>query len=318
MPFLKFSQKFANDFSHVIKRLLFAVYLLAHAFKSSVFTFFTSAKKLTMCILKFIICRDMKTKRLQKIKRICLVALMLALTIIFCFVPIQFGTITLALMILPTIIVAQVCDFKTSLLMAVLMGVVNYIAWFTTKAASPVAPIFQNPLVCILPRIMIGVVCYLVRYGLQRAIFFNRPFRKYKDEYVRETNDENAQNDFSVAENCTDRNETAESIAHEYAKAETSSASDIPTKKKGKRTLKDEAVNQIIYALSAALGVVTNTLFVAIFTLIFFNGTYIAQNTVVTVEYVLAWFGVNFLVEIAAFSLITPPIVLALKAAKLA
>ena len=53
---------------------------------------------------------------------------MLALTIIFCFVPIQFGTITLALMILPTIIVAQVCDFKTSLLMAVLMGVVNYIA----------------------------------------------------------------------------------------------------------------------------------------------------------------------------------------------
>ena len=58
----------------------------------------------------------MKTKRLQKIRRICLVALMLALTIIFCFVPIQFGTITLALMILPTIIVAQVCDFKTSLL----------------------------------------------------------------------------------------------------------------------------------------------------------------------------------------------------------
>ena len=69
----------------------------------------------------------MNTKRLQKIRRICLVALMLALTIIFCFVPIQFGTITLALMILPTIIVAQVCDFKTSLLMAVLMGVVNYI-----------------------------------------------------------------------------------------------------------------------------------------------------------------------------------------------
>jgi len=140
----------------------------------------------------------MKTKRLQKIKRICLVALMLALTIIFCFVPIQFGTITLALMILPTIIVAQVCDFKTSLLMAVLMGVVNYIAWFTTKAASPVAPIFQNPLVCILPRIMIGVVCYLVRYGLQRAIFFNRPLRKYKDEYVRETNNETAQNDFPL------------------------------------------------------------------------------------------------------------------------
>lgn len=49
-----------------------------------------------------------------------------------------------------------------------------------------------------------------------------------------------------------------------------------------------------------------------------FNGTSIAQNTVVTVEYVLAWFGVNFAVEVVSFSLLTPPIVLALKAAKLA
>ena len=76
-------------------------------------------------------------------------------------------------------------------------------------------------------------------------------------------------------------------------------------------------LNQLIYALSAGLGVVTNTLFVAIFTLIFFNGTSIAQ-TVVTVEYVLAWFGVNFAVELVSFSLITPPIVLAIKSARLA
>ena len=85
-------------------------------------------------------------------------------------------------------------------------------------------------------------------------------------------------------------------------------------KKKERRKI---LTNQFIYAFSAALGVVTNTLFVAIFTLLFFNGTSIAQNTVVTVEYVLAWFGVNFAVEVVSFSLITPPIVLALKAAKL-
>lgn len=86
----------------------------------------------------------MQNKRLSTIKNITLLALMLALTIIFCFVPVQFGTITLALMILPTIILSQVASFKTSLAMGVIMGVVNYIAWFTTKAASPVAPIFKT------------------------------------------------------------------------------------------------------------------------------------------------------------------------------
>lgn len=86
----------------------------------------------------------MQNKRLSTIKNITLLALMLALTIIFCFVPVQFGTITLALMILPTIILSQVASFKTSLAMGVIMGVVNYIAWFTTKAASPVAR-FSKP-----------------------------------------------------------------------------------------------------------------------------------------------------------------------------
>ena len=265
--------------------------------------------------------RDMKTKRLQKIKRICLVALMLAITIIFCFVPVQIGTITLALMILPTLVVAQVCDFKTTFAVAAFMGIINYIAWFTTKAASPVAPIFQNPLVCILPRILIGVVSYLVRYGLQRAIFFNRPLRKYKDEYVRETSyqeDFDAEkSDIALVGEDVAINQTA---ANSVENTQINEHSDKHSKRSSKksRALKDGAINQAIYTLSAALGVVTNTVFVAIFTLIFFNGTYIAQNTIVTVEYVLAWFSLNFLVEILVFSFLTPPIVLAIKAARLA
>ena len=47
-------------------------------------------------------------------QKIALLALMTALIIIFCFVPITFGTISLALMILPVLIVAQVEDFKTT------------------------------------------------------------------------------------------------------------------------------------------------------------------------------------------------------------
>lgn len=263
----------------------------------------------------------MKTKRLQKIKRICLVALMLAITIIFCFVPVQIGTITIALMILPTLVVAQVCDFKTTFAVAAFMGIINYIAWFTTKAASPVAPIFQNPLVCILPRILIGVVSYLVRYGLQRAIFFNRPLRKYKDEYVRETS---YQEDFDAEKSdiALDGEDVAinQTAANSVENTQIIEHSDKHSKRSSKksRAIKDGAINQAIYTLSAALGVVTNTVFVAIFTLIFFNGTYIAQNTIVTVEYVLAWFSLNFLVEILVFSFLTPPIVLAIKAARLA
>ena len=290
-------------------------------FAKTVRKFFPRAERFDTTFEKEYNHRDMKTKRLQKIKRICLVALMLAITIIFCFVPVQIGTITLALMILPTLVVAQVCDFKTTFAVAAFMGIINYIAWFTTKAASPVAPIFQNPLVCILPRILIGVVSYLVRYGLQRAIFFNRPLRKYKDEYVRETSyqeDFDAEkSDIALVGEDVAINQTA---ANSVENTQINEHSDKHSKRSSKksRALKDGAINQAIYTLSAALGVVTNTVFVAIFTLIFFNGTYIAQNTIVTVEYVLAWFSLNFLVEILVFSFLTPPIVLAIKAARLA
>lgn len=282
----------------------------------------------------------MNSTRLNKIKRIALLALMLALTIIFCFVPIQFGAITLALMILPTIVVAQTCSFSTSIFMALMMGIINYIAWFTTKAASPVAPIFQNPLVCILPRVLIGVVSYLSRVGLEKLFFpASEIARKYKDEYHLEKvlvclddksdissdcvsqnecdlqgvypseNNENATYNFDIATSC----EEAETFNNTATSIHTQNQNKNYSHERAKDTLK----SQIICAISTALGVVTNTLFVALFTLIFFNDTSIGQNTIVTVDYVLAWFGLNFAIEVVSFSLITPPIVLALKASKL-
>lgn len=231
--------------------------------------------------------------RLERIRRITLLALMLALTILFCFVPVQIGAITLALMILPTIILALVSDFKTTLFMGAMMGAVNLIAWYTTKAASPIAPIFQNPIVCIVPRIMVGVCAYLVRVWLEKMIFRGRIKHTFKDEYVREipckNDDENHINHAEIEPNISSKNRKT-----------------------------DTALKQLVYIISTAVGVVANTLFVALFTLLFFNNTSIAQNTIVTVEYVLAWFGLNFAIEVVAFSLLAPPIVLALKSAKLA
>lgn len=255
--------------------------------------------------------KNTKSSRLEKIKRICLVALMLALTTIFCFVPVQFGTITLALMILPTLIVACCCDFKTSAIMGLAMGLINYIAWFTTKAASPVAPVFQNPLVCILPRFLIAVTTYLTRIGLEKSIFKTAFARRHPYEYQRLVGDDekSQNNDISDATMQTDN-----ILQSDFSRTEQTAT---VSKSQKKYNATDAALHQIIYAVSTAVGVITNTLFVAIFTLIFFNNTSIAQNTVVTVDYVLAWFGLNFAIEVVAFSLLVPPIVLALRASKL-
>ena len=191
-------------------------------------------------------------------KKIALLALMTALIIIFCFVPITFGTISLALMILPVLIVAQVEDFTTTTILSFIMGIINYIAWFTTKAASPLAPVFQNFCVCVVSRTLIGVVAWLVRYWLQRLL-----------------------DHFNVEGN------------------------------------KRVAADQAVYFTSAALGTITNTLFVGLFTILFFNNKELSNGTAITIEYILAWFSINFVIEFVAFAIITPPIVFALKKAHL-
>ena len=267
--------------------------------------------------------------KMTRTKTIALLGLMVALTIIFCFVPIQFGPITLALMILPTLIVAQVCGAWTSVCMGIFMGLLNYVAWFTTKAASPIAPIFQNPLVCILPRVLIAVVSYWTRVGLEKLII-QKCMKIVPATQVVEDNEEDlvdtaeegdaivdeiAQKDDETSlldeQNADCENITLEESVEETKETET----EKKTADKSKKT-KEILARQGIHLVSTALGVITNTVFVAIFTLIFFNGTTLG-STIINVEYILAWFGLNFAIEVVAFSLITPPITLAIKSAKL-
>lgn len=260
--------------------------------------------------------------KMGRTKLIALLALMLALTIIFCFVPIQFGPITLALMILPTLILAQVCDFKISLFMGLMMGLINYIAWFTTKAASPIAPIFQNPLVCILPRVLIAVVAYWSRVGLEKLLLEKWLGINLKPEKVLEEDDEEEAQLDEIDQVMT------EEVVEDFAPQEEITATDdviiddeveeneLTDKEKKAKKAKEIAVRQVVHLVSTALGVITNTVFVAIFTLIFFNNTSLG-NTIINVEYILAWFSLNFGIEVVAFSLITPPIATAIRAAKL-
>lgn len=267
--------------------------------------------------------------KMTRTKTIALLGLMVALTIIFCFVPIQFGPITLALMILPTLIVAQVCGAWTSVCMGIFMGLLNYVAWFTTKAASPIAPIFQNPLVCILPRVLIAVVSYWTRVGLETLIIKKcmkitptTDVVEEDEEDVVDTgqenvtcNDEMTKKDDEVQlldeQNADCENITLEEGVEERDEIKAEKKADDKSKK-----AKEILARQGIHLVSTALGVITNTVFVAIFTLIFFNGTTLG-NTIINVEYILAWFGLNFAIEVVSFSLITPPITLAIKSAKL-
>ena len=261
--------------------------------------------------------------KMGRTKLIALLALMLALTIIFCFVPIQFGPITLALMILPTLILAQVCDFKISLFMGLMMGLINYIAWFTTKAASPIAPIFQNPLVCILPRVLIAVVAYWSRVGLEKLLLEKWLGINLKPEKVVVEEDDEEEAQLEEADTVM-----TEDMVEDFAPQEEITATDdvivddeveeteLTDKEKKAKKAKEIAVRQVVHLVSTALGVITNTVFVAIFTLIFFNNTSLG-NTIINVEYILAWFSLNFGIEVVAFSLITPPIATAIRAAKL-
>ena len=259
--------------------------------------------------------------KMTKTKTIALLGLMVALTIIFCFVPIQFGPITLALMILPTLIVAQVCGAWTSVCMGIFMGLLNYVAWFTTKAASPIAPIFQNPWVCILPRVLIAVVSYWTRVGLEKLIIQ----KCMKITPTTGTVEEDEEDVVTVDEIAQSNDETSfldeqtadcENISHEESVEEKDEIKAEKTENAKSKKAKEVLARQGIHLVSTALGVITNTVFVAIFTLIFFNGTTLG-STIINVEYILAWFGLNFAIEVVSFSLITPPITLAIKSAKL-
>lgn len=205
----------------------------------------------------------------RRSKNLAVLALMLALTIFFCFYPIAFpGGVTLALMILPLLIVAQGYDFKMTIVLAIMLAVVNQIAWYTTKAGGPMAPIWQNPLVCMVPRIAIGVVSYFVGYGLRKA-FLKPKYRLQDDKKILTNGKQIYSIDYAITTVCT------------------------------------------------ALGVVTNTFLCGFFTVVLYNGKVLSNSTKIGIEYILTWFGINFVIEIIAFALLVPPIIMALRKANL-
>lgn len=103
---------------------------------------------------------------MRRSARITVLAVLFALSIVFNFVPISFGPVNIALLLLPIIICAQLEDFKMTIITATFTGLMSCIAFWSIKAGTPLAPVFQNPLISVFPRIMVGVVAYFVSKGL--------------------------------------------------------------------------------------------------------------------------------------------------------
>lgn len=117
---------------------------------------------------------------MRKSKRIATLAIFVALTAIFNFVPISFGGVSIALMILPLLIVAQIEDFKTTLVAGIILATINIIGWYTIGAAHPLAFAFRNPMVSMFPRVLIGLSTFGVA-RLAKKLFVRPQFEEKID-----------------------------------------------------------------------------------------------------------------------------------------
>lgn len=97
-------------------------------------------------------------------------AVLIALAIVFMAIPISIGPVSLAvLMLIPVIIASQTLGFKSALLNSAALGLMSCL-FSLLFPVSPLAVLFRNPLVSVLPRLFIGPVIYWVYEGLKKLL----------------------------------------------------------------------------------------------------------------------------------------------------
>lgn len=111
-----------------------------------------------------------KSARSVKTRRVALLAVMLALVVVLSFLPLNLGAAVLALTILPVLVVALTQDIVTSAAAGLLMGLTSCLMAYTVNAGTLTAPMFQNPLISVLPRVFVPLVVFGARTGLFAAV----------------------------------------------------------------------------------------------------------------------------------------------------
>ncbi|MDD4316452.1 MAG: ECF transporter S component [Clostridia bacterium] len=175
-------------------------------------------------------------------------ALLFAIVILFAIFPFAIGTVQLAFIPLIAIIIsAQFIGLKNGLITGLFFGLLSLTIAFI-HPASVLYFAFQNPLVSVLPRILIGVSAYFAAVG------FRKLFPKLPEI--------------------------------------------------------------ISYAVGSAAGVITNTAGVLGLILAFYYGRPLGSSgSAISIEFISAIIVSNSLLEILICTVITPPIIIALKKA---
>lgn len=182
----------------------------------------------------------------RKSQVIAINALLCALVMLFFFFPISIGVLSLAIIpIIAIIISAEVMGVFNGALTGLFFGIISLAGSFVRPNVLSFA--FYNPLVSIVPRILIGVVAYYVA----KAVF---------------------------------------KLAPKLPKI-------------------------FGYAAGAMAGVITNTAGVLGMILAFYNGRILSGGSSISIQWVSGIIISNSILEIVVCTIVTPPIVLAIKKA---
>ena len=245
---------------------------------------------------------------LKKSKRIAILALLLALTVILSVIPIRVSSATLALTLLPVLVLALTQDFLTGLLGGLVMGVTSLVMAFTVGAGSPTAPIFQNPLVSILPRLFVPVVAFSVMKGL--SALAKRIRRKRSHESLAAA--EHVSEDIP-AERAYDG---ADGACADGAPDEDGAGADGAQNAAGADAAKKDELPRLLQALTDGVaclaGVLTNTGLVLGMMWAIYGGKSV-NDTLISPEFMTAMLSINFVIEVVLFPLITPPVIYAVR-----
>lgn len=245
---------------------------------------------------------------MRKSHRIALLAFELALIVIFSLVPINLGAASLALTLLPVLVIALTQDFKTALFGGLIMGITSLIGAFTVGAASLTAPLFRNPLVSVLPRVCVPAIAWAVNRGLVKLC-----------QKIMQKNKEYTADKAQAAE--SGEEQAKESADYRVAEESNASASDCSSSRAEKNSIKEKIksdknlsrpVRALIDAVSSALGVCGNTALVLGMIWLFYGGKTVGDSAI-TPEFMAGLVSLNFVIEVVVMTVLTPPIVYAIR-----
>ena len=108
-------------------------------------------------------------------KDISIAALFVSIIAIMTFTPlgmIPLPTVKLAVVLMPLLICAMTTKFQVGLMVSIIFGILSMVNNYI-NATSILSFAFQNPLISVLPRSLIGPIVYLTYHGMQKVLNVN-------------------------------------------------------------------------------------------------------------------------------------------------